>query len=365
MAQKKNKNKPKYYFGLRAGLTIVILAVMFLLFFLCGGVNYFKPAIAFNSFKELPFEIHFIDVGLGDSIFMRLPDGKTMLVDCGPNVKSNTVVDYLDELFNYEGIKSLDYFVLTHQDADHVGKGAAIFENFVVKNLYRPKVLSKSEVEFLPNPNGYKSSDTATYDNVIMAAYNEQGCEIHYNKKDIKFYDDNFEVKFLSPALNDYSNNNDYSPMIMVTYNSRKFLLTGDGETVAEDEVLALHNKGDINLQADVLKVAHHGSKSSSSAKFLAAVSPSYAIISAPIENRWSFPNEEVVDRLNAVNAGILQTGLLGSIAISVDSESKIVIADHETGFIIDVPFLFVGATVGVLIVWGIPAKVKKKDKNA
>ncbi len=113
------------------------------------------------------------------------------------------------------------------------------------------------------------------------------------------------------------------------------------------------------------MKVAHHGSKSSSSAKFLAAVSPSYAIISAPIENRWSFPNEEVVDRLNAVNAGILQTGLLGSIAISVDSESKIVIADHETGFIIDVPFLFVGATVGVLIVWGIPAKVKKKDKNA
>lgn len=331
------------------------------MFFLGGGLKYFQPAVAIKNFKELPFEIHFIDVGLGDSIFMRLPNGETMLVDCGPNEKNNQVVSYLSDLFKAEEIDDIDYLVLTHSDADHVGKAVEVFENFQVNTLYRPRLSCQYEVSIGKNLNGYREVDTATYNNVIKAAYNEDGCDIIYSEAGIKLFDNNFSVEFLSPNEERYSSYNNYSPMIMVTYDSAKFLLVGDAEGVAEKEVIALH--GD-NLKADVLKVGHHGSSTSSSEEFLAKVRPSFAIISTSKDNKFGFPKEDTLARLSAVDAQIRSTADLGSIVMSV-KDGKIVECDKNEKPIFDIPILIVCSCMAIIIIWGfkIPKKKVSKDK--
>lgn len=344
------------YWPIRLALSILLLAGFLLAFFLGGGLLFFKPAPAVIAFADEEFEIHFIDVGQGDSIFIRFPDKRTMLVDCGPNDKDNNVVSYIDDFFRQENIKQLDYFVLTHQDADHVGKGAEIFAKFEVKNFYRPKIRSKSEDE----PAEYRRSTTATYDNIIKAAYEEPFCSIIYNEKDIEILDKDLEIKFLSPAKDVYGGANefnDYSPMIMVTYRDKKFLLTGDGETEAEQEVIAGYGNA---LKADVLKVAHHGSKSSTSTEFLSYVQPEYAVISVGKDNQFGHPTPETLSRL--AGSKILQTAQSGTIAISV-TENGIEVFTSSQIFIIDVPLLFVIFATLEIVVWGV--KIKRKPKKA
>ncbi len=361
MTQKKKQPIELNYWKIRLCLTIFVFVIFLLTFFLGGGLDYFKAAVAVKNFNKLPFEIHYIDVGLGDSIFMRFPNDKTMLIDCGPNEKENTLVGYLTDLFDYENIKVIDYLVLTHQDADHVGMGEAVFKAFQVNTLYRPKVLASSEEEKYGNPNNYKISSTKTYNNVITAAYNEPLCQINYSQSGITIEDSDFSVNFLSPSEENYSNSNDYSPMIMVTYATRKFLLTGDGEKVAENEVIALYGE---KLKADVLKVGHHGSNTSTSDKFLSFVRPACAVISVSASNKYKFPKVETLGRLEAVNAKVYQTSKLGSIAMSVNEKGNLIIATSSDIFIIDVPLLFVFTAISLILIWGIKVKSSKKVKN-
>lgn len=361
MARKKKLEFETNYLMVRLILTAVILVAFLLTFFLGNGLDFFKVAAAVKDFNKYPFEIHFIDVGLGDSIFMRLPNNKTMLVDCGPNEDGNHVVEYLSDLFTYEKIDALDYLVLTHQDADHVGKGADIFETFQVNAIYRPKVLSKDEVTIYGNPNSYKTSTTQTYNNVIMAAYKEANCEIIYTEKNIKLFDSDFSVEFLSPAKDTYSNSNDYSPMIMVTYLTRKFLLTGDGESVAEKEVIATYGN---DLKADVLKVGHHGSNTSTSLEFLEMVKPQIAVISVSENNKYKFPKLETLGRLEVVGAKVLTTSKFGTIAMTVDSNGNIIEVYSSESKHIDVPILIVCCCVALILVWGIKVRKKTDKKN-
>ena len=359
MARKKKQELNIQGLGIRIALSLVVCLAFLLTFFLGGGLYYFENVVAITAFSDLPFEIHFIDVGLGDSIFLRLPNDQTMLVDCGPNKNSNTVVEYLTKLFDYEKIDAIDYFVLSHQDADHVGKGTDIFKTFQVNTVYRPRILSKGEVAKFGNPSGWKTSDTDTYDNVITAAYNEPDCEMIYSEQGIKIYDTDFSVEFLSPAEEKYSNYNNFSPMIMITYRTRKFLLTGDAEEVAEKEVIENHGSG---LKADVLKVGHHGSNTSTSLEFLQCVSPAYAVISVNKKNQWNFPKTETLEKLAEVHATVLTTAEKGSIAMSVDDSKAIIIADKNSMIKIDVPLLCVCSGLAIVVIWSI--KVKKKKIN-
>ncbi len=340
-------------------LTGVLLVVFLLTFFLGGGLSFFNGITSIKSFSKLPFEIHFIDVGLGDSIFIRLPDNKTMLVDCGPNEEKNHVVSYLTQLFTYENISSIDYLVLTHQDDDHVGKATDILKKFQVNCVYRPKILSSDEEIKVGNPMGYEVSSTKTYNEVITAVYSEPNCEIRYSEKGIKIFDNDYSVEFLSPSEDRYSAFNNYSPLILVTYNARKFLLTGDAQSVAENEVI--RNEGD-KLKADVLKVAHHGSSTSTSAKFLEYVTPQYAIISASLDNKFNFPKQDVLARLETVGAKVLTTGKMGSIVMSVDAKNQIVFADEEKLVKIDIPVLVVCTGMTLIIIWGLKTPKKKNE---
>lgn len=359
MARKKNIIET-HGWKVRLVLTSIVVLVFCLMFFLGGGLIYFKPMAAIKNFKDLPFEIHFIDVGLGDSIFIRLPNEKTMLIDCGPNEKNNKVVSYLSDLFNAEGIDAIDYLVLTHSDADHVGKATAVFETFQVNALYRPKLSCEYEIKIDKNPNNYRKVDTATYDNVIKAAYNEDGCELIYNEAGLKFFDDSFSVEFLSPNEEKYSSYNNYSPMIMVTYDTVKFLLTGDGETVAENEVIKFHGN---ELKADVLKVGHHGSSTSTSMPFLEKEQPTYAIISVSEKNKYDFPKEDTISRLASVGATVKKTSDLGTIVMSA-KDGQVIECEKHKKILFDIPLLIVLSAMALIIVWGfkIPKKKRKQE---
>ncbi len=359
MVRKKKHVFQTNYLAVRAILSAVILFAFFLTFFLGGGLDYFKTAAAIKNFVKYPFEIHFIDVGLGDSIFIRLPNNETMLIDCGPDSSDNTLLPYLTDLFGYENIDDIDHLVFTHQDADHVGKGKKVLDAFQVNNVYRPKVLSKDEVLIFGNPKNYKTSTTETYNNAIMAVYDEPNCEIHYTERGVKLYNSDFCVEFLSPKENVYSNSNNYSPMIMVTYQTRKFLLTGDGESEAEKEVI---NAYKAKLHADVLKVGHHGSNTSTSLEFLNYVQPTYAVISVSEENQYDFPKVETLGRLENVGAEIKSTSKLGSIAMSVDENNNLLISTSKGNIKIDLPLLVVITVITLILVWGI--KVENKNNK-
>jgi len=357
---RKRKISETGFWQIRLVLTGVLLAIFLLTFFLGGGISFCQGLSTIKSFSRLPFEIHFIDVGLGDSIFMRFPDNKTMLVDCGPNDENNKVVSYLTGLFTYEKISAIDYLVLTHQDEDHVGMAPEILNSFQVNCVYRPKILSSNEEIKVGNPMGYEVSTTKTYNDVITAVYNEPNCEIHYSERGIKIFASDYSVEFLSPAEDKYSAFNNYSPIMLVTYNSKTFLLTGDAQSVAENEVI---RNDALKLKADVLKVGHHGSSTSTSAKFLEYVSPKYAIISVSKDNKFNFPKSDVIARLETVGASIMTTAKLGSIVMSVDAKSEIIFAEEENLVKIDVPVLVVSISMGLIIVWGV--KVKKKEKKS
>ncbi len=358
MSRKKKVIETNHW-QIRLVLTIILLAVFLLTFFLGGGLYFFQSDVALRNFSERPFEIHFIDVGQGDSIFLRFPDNTTMLVDCGSNDESNNLINYLSDLFRYEKIDRIDRLVLTHQDEDHVGKAAQVLYNFDVGAVYRPKMLSITEKASLENLSNYKDSTSQTYDRTINAVYAEN-CEMYYNERGIEWGSEDYSVEFLSPAEDRYSVNNNYSPIIMVTYNSKKFLLTGDAEEKAESEIVTTYGQ---NIKADVLKVGHHGSESSTKAEhFLEYVSPSYAIISAAEKNAYGLPKASTIAKLKAAGAEVLYTYDKGSIVMSVSDEGAILLCDKGGKLKIDVPVLIVCTGMSLIIIWGFKVP-KKKNK--
>lgn len=342
---------------IRSGLSLAVIIIFVCLFYFGGGMLFFGNQVV--NYKDRPFEIQFIDVGLGDATLMRFPDDKVMLVDCGPSNAADNLVSHLSKLFQDERIDAIDYLVLTHQDADHVAGAIQVLETFQVNAVYRPKVLCAYEVENFGNPSGYKVSTTATYNHVITAVYQEPNCEIFYNEKGIALYDLNYSVEFLSPGKDSYSASNDYSAILMVTYNHAKFLLTGDAENISEKEVISGYGS---YLKADVLKVGHHGSSTSSSAEFLNYVKPIYAVISVAAENRYDFPKADTLERLAAVNATVYSTAEIGNIVLSVNDDGQVTTPKVKESPIFDVPMLICFSLFTLLMIWGIRANGKKMN---
>lgn len=363
MAKQKKTQEFKYkILAIRLALTAILAVAFLLIFFLCGGIAFISNNIGeVKCFASNEFEIHYIDVGQGDCTFIRFPDKKTMLIDAGPTSSKNKVCEYLDDLFKQESIDAIDYFLLTHQDSDHIGGASSVFENFQVNILYRPMVLSTYEVENFGNPQNYKTSSGVYYDNAIVAAYNEPNCSIRYSMADIGWGNNKYSVKFLSPSDNFYSNSNDYSPIVKIVYGEKSFLFTGDAESKAENEVIENYSQ---DLKADVLKVGHHGSKTSTSQEFLSYVQPKIAIISVGMKNSYGHPAEETIERLKAINCKIYQTSVIGDIALSVDSQGNIIMGGKNNAPMIDMTIVIAVFVVGVLIVWGVQP-IKRKQKTS
>ena len=235
---------------------------------------------------------HFIDVGQGDANFIELPNGDTMLIDAGISSSGEVIVEYIEDL----GYTDIDYVVATHPHADHIGGMAEVIEAFDIGAIYMPKALSTSK----------------TYEN-LLETIDEKELKIYTARSGVSVLEeDDLEIFMLAPVQETYSNLNNYSIVLKITYGDTSFLYTGDAETESLEEITG-------DLHADVLKVGHHGSDTSTTKDFLDQVSPSYAIISVGEGNSYGHPSRTTLNLLESIHAKIYRTDLNGTIVVRSD----------------------------------------------
>ncbi|MCC8073986.1 MAG: MBL fold metallo-hydrolase [Clostridiales bacterium] len=243
--------------------------------------------------------VHYLDVGQGDSEFIELPNGECMLIDAGE--KENA--DYVVETIQNYGYDTINYVVATHPHTDHIGAMADVIDEFSIDEVYMPKAVSTS----------------ATYEN-LLETISDKNLEITTAKSGVSVYSDSeLDIEFLAPVGTDYSDLNNFSAVLKITYNETSFLFTGDAEDTAEEEML---ENCYYELDCDVLKVGHHGSRYSSTEDFLNAVTPQYAVIEVGEGNSYGHPHDEAIERLENIGAEILRTDELGLITIRSDGEN-------------------------------------------
>ena len=234
-------------------------------------------------------EVHFLDVGQGDSILIRIKS-KNILIDTGGNINFNISKNVLIPYFRSSGIKKIDYLILTHGDYDHMGEAINLVENFKVE-----------KVIFNCGP------------------YNDLENELIevLDKKKIKYYSyikelnvDNNKLHFLQTK--EYDNENENSNVIYTKLNGYRFMFMGDAGVEKEKDILGKYNVSKI----DVLKIGHHGSKTSSDKNFIDETNPKYSVISVGKNNRYGHPNKEVLNNLD--NSKIYRTDRDGSIMFKI-----------------------------------------------
>lgn len=246
-----------------------------------------KPATTTNTEHITgEFVSHFLDVGQGDSEFLELPDGKTMLIDTGEYDQAQTVSDYIADL----GYKKIDYLVATHPHSDHMGAMADIIKSFEIGEIYAPKV----------------SHNTKTYENFLDAVASK-GLQINAAVRGMTIYDtNNLKIEILSPYENtDYDDLNDWSVILRVTFGSNIFLYTGDAST-------SVTQKADAG-KIDVLKVGHHGSKTSTNNKLVKTLSPKWAVIEVGANNDYGHPHTSALKALQKHGVTIYRTDQNGT----------------------------------------------------
>lgn len=247
--------------------------------------------------------IHYLDVGQGDAAIV-LCDGEAMMIDGGESKYSQFIFAYLRKTLNLEYI---DVMVASHPHADHVGGLSAALNACQVGVLYTPEA-------------DYPSK---TWDSVLKYA-NAQGTPVIIPMPGDEFELGGATVEVLGPLW--YSNNtNDLSLIMRITYGDVSFLFTGDAEWDEEHDLV----EAGIDISADVLKVCHHGSSTSSSYVFLREVSPEYAVISVGEDNQYGHPTIETLSRLTDVGAVIYRTDERGTIICTTDGTTVTFQTEH------------------------------------
>lgn len=244
--------------------------------------------------------VHFIDVGQGDSIFIHTPQGENILIDAGNKNKGDAVVNYLKK----QKVKTIHYMISTHPDADHIGGLDEVLKAFVVKNVYAPKVSHTTEA--------YKDFLKAVKRENLKIKSAKAGVSLPVKGKGIT-------AKFLAP-VKAYANSdlNNWSAVLLLKYNKNTYLFTGDAEFKSEKDMLSKK----VLSKVDVLKVGHHGAKSSTSKDFLNVGKPTYSVISAGKGNQYKHPTTETLNRLKAAKSKIYRTDMQGTIISTSDGKT-------------------------------------------
>jgi competence protein ComEC len=239
-------------------------------------------------------EVHFIDVGQGDCTLVIVGD-RAMLIDAGDGAKGTLVQNYLSK----RGIDRLDYLVLTHPDADHIGGAPVIITKFQVDRVF----VSNYE------------KDNRTYQKLIEALDNKR---YKYSTPLVGEVYGLGEAEFMILAPNaTYSNPNDSSVALLLTHGNNTFLFTGDAEERAERDIVS----NGYPLAADVLHAGHHGSRSSSSTDFLEMVMPEYAVISCEEGNQYGHPHAQTMNTYRSMGIKVFRTDEQGSIVATSNGE--------------------------------------------
>ncbi len=247
-------------------------------------------------------EIHFIDVGQGDSTLI-LTDDAAVLVDAGPTDVAEETVRYIR---NYTD--SLDYMILTHPHEDHIGGAVKVINNLQVKNVIMTDA----------------SNDVVTFSRLI-GVIEDSGVRVIEAQVGNTYDAGGIDLQILAP-LADFGDFNEYSVVTRVEYGAVSLILTGDAESRSEGLMLETYTSGE--LEADILKFGHHGSRTSSTAEFLAAVSPQWGIVSCGLNNSYGHPHQQTLDRARELGISVLRTDEMGSIVFATDGEDLWLVQD-------------------------------------
>jgi len=237
--------------------------------------------------------ISYIDVGQGDSELIQ-QGGQTMLIDAGTTESTSSLLAYLKT----KSISKIDYLVLTHPHEDHIGGADDVINAYSIGKVYMPNVVTTTKA--------FTNVLTAMKAKGLSAAQPEPGSSFKLGDTNCITY---------GPVNTDAGNLNTYSIVIKLMYGNTKFLFTGDAESTNESGMLS---KG-FDLAADVLKVGHHGSDTSTSQLFLNAVHPKYSVIEVGKGNSYGHPTQAALNRLSNVGVQILRTDESGTIVCTSD----------------------------------------------
>lgn len=285
-------------------IVLLIASVLFVIGAFCG-CELLDELFGKTPSYEIPegsCEVHFVDVGQGDATLI-MADNKSVLIDTGERDSENTLISYL----NTKGVSELEYFVITHFDSDHFGEAVEVLNAFAVKNVMIPDQVKTTKMyeAFI------EALEEKTEINVIFAN-DIIGEKINVGQ---------LELTILAPLRNDYNDSNDYSVSMIARWGNNKFLLTGDAEKKAEEDIVAKYSSKD--LDCDVFKAGHHGSRTSSSADLLSKATPSMIVISCGIDNSYNHPHTEAMDRFERIpNVSIYRTDEMGTIVMISDGEN-------------------------------------------
>lgn len=245
-----------------------------------------------DGYSQEPLEVHYIDVGQGSATLLK--SGRhAMLIDTGDSDQGTKIQLYLTK----QGVENLDYLVLTHPDADHIGGAPVVITKFGIGQLF----LSNYEKD---NKTTQKVRDAMQYKGLTASDYQVGDT----------FALGNASFTILGPAK-EYADSNNASIVIMVQNGNNRFLFTGDCEAEAEADLIA----SGADLSADVYLAGHHGSDTASSQAFMDAVSPSYAVISCGEGNSYGHPHAEVLNRFRSMGIQVFRTDEQGSVVAESD----------------------------------------------
>lgn len=253
-----------------------------------------------NAADNKSLKITYLDVGQGDSAFVELSNGKTMLIDASETIASDDIISYISEC----GYKKIDYLVATHPHADHIGGMRAVVEAFDIGEIYMPKV----------------SRNTLTYERLLLSIASKN-LRIKAATAGMSICEG---VDIIAPNSEKYEDLNNYSIVIKITHGNRKFLFMGDAEALSENEIMS----AGFDVSADVVKVGHHGSGTSSTESFIKATGAKYAVFSVGEGNSYNHPHSFVVERWQNAGAGIYRTDLSGNISVTSDGVNINIISE-------------------------------------
>ena len=267
-------------------LLLILLILLPLIFLNCSTYSL--------SIKDGNMQVHFIDVGQGDSILIQV-NNKNLLIDTGPKNNSEAFFKYLNTL----NIKKFDYVIYTHPHEDHIGNMAKLIKKYKILEFYGPKV-----------------EHTSKHFEKMVESLVDKDMKIKIIKEGLNTIDlgTNTKVTVLSPKENGYGDNlNEYSAVIKIQYGNNNFLFMGDAEKFNEEYIL---NNG-YDIKSDVLKIGHHGSYTSTSEVFYQAVKPSIAVIQVGDDNSYNHPHKNTMTLLNKYKPLILRTDKNGTIVLT------------------------------------------------
>ncbi len=246
-------------------------------------------------------QVHFIDVGQADCTLL-IDQAQTMLIDAGNNADGRLVVEYLKAM----DIKHIDYLVGTHPHEDHIGGLDDVIKAFSIGSIIMPA----------------KTHTTASFEHVLDAIQ-EKNLKITIPNVGDVYTIGLSKLTVLAPVRTDYFSINNHSIVLMLERSNKRILFTADAESISE-----WHMIGDgADLATDVLKVAHHGSDTSTNSTFIQAASPSLSIIHVGKNNPYGHPSASVISRIPGT---VLRTDLEGTIIIEISNSGEILIDTHR-----------------------------------